>query len=586
MKKFESIVSDLSCWATMAVFIVGLVVLGVRLKAVQVDGAADYNYENTRQSVRRVQTAGMRGRILDAKGRVMADNRRSVSIVCHAEKFQKRTWEKTTAEIAAAIERVGTEIGRAANVTTNAIRWHVRQALAMPLVVWRDVDEEVLARFLEREFRLDGFSIVETEERVYPNGRCAAHLLGYVGRDVPVSEAGDERFNFSDREMRGRSGLEIYYDSFLRGCAGEKKVLVDARGFAIRERVVTEARRGPDLEVTIDLDIQKAVEKQLEGEKGACVVMDPRTGAILAYASAPTFDPNEFVPFLSSALYQALAKDPDKPLLNRASGGVYAPGSTFKPITALAGLRAGRSAEEEYFCTGVFQYGTMKLHCSSRWGHGPVGVRRALVKSCNSYFCNMGVEIGTNAVICAARELGLGAKTGVDFGVDYAGVVPDAEWKERTYHERWYPGDLPQMAIGQGMLLVSPLQMARVAGAIGTGYLVTPHFKLDVEAERVPLKFTRGQLEVVREGMRRVVSENDGTGRRGGEGVRVAVAGKTGTAEVGHGEKKRKNTWFIAYAPATNAIPTVAVAMVIENGQSGGGTTAPKVAEVLKAVFL
>ena len=585
MKDKESIVSDLSCWAVMILFIAGLIVLGVRLKTVQVDGAADYNYENARQSVRRVQTAGMRGRILDAKGRVMADNRRSVSIVCHAEKFQKRTWEATTEEIAAAIERVGGEIGCAANVTMNAIRRHVRQTLAMPLVVWRDVDEDVLARFWERQFRLDGFSVVETEERVYPNGRTAAHLLGYVGRDVPVSEAGDERFNFSDREMRGRSGLEIYYDSFLRGCAGEKKLLVDARGFAIRERVVTEARRGPDLELTIDLDIQKVVEEQLAGEKGACVVMDPRTGAILAYASAPTFDPNEFVPFLSRSLYQSLVGHPDKPLLNRASGGMYAPGSTFKPITALAGLRAGRSAEEEYFCSGVFTYGTMKLHCSNRWGHGALGVRRALVKSCNAYFCNMGVEIGTNAVIRAAREFGLGAKTGVDFGVDYAGVVPDAEWKKRTYNERWYPGDLPQMAIGQGMLLVSPLQMVRVAGAIGTGYLVTPHFKSGVETQRKALTFPHEQLVIVREGMRRVVSDADGTGRRGGEGVSVAVAGKTGTAEVGHGENKRKNTWFIAYAPATNAIPTVAVAMVIENGQSGGGTTAPKVAEVLKAVF-
>ena len=581
MKAEASIVSDASCWATMAVFAVGLIVLAVRLKEVQIDGAADYSYENVRQSVRRVQTAGLRGRILDRRGAVLADNRRSTSIVCHAEHFQKRTWDATTAEIEKAIARVGSEIGLEPTLTTREIRRHVNQSLAMPLVVWKDVEEEPLARFCERQHRLDGFSTVETEERTYPNGSFAAHVIGYVGRDFASSEAGDVKFNFSDRELRGRAGIEIYYDSYLRGSPGEKQLLVDARGFAIREQMITESRRGPDLRLTIDGDIQRAAERQLEGEKGACVVLDPRDGAVLACASAPTYDLRDFVPSLTRERYAQLSKDPDKPLLNRATGGVYAPGSTFKPITALAGLSVGYPPNAEYFCTGVFAYGAMKLRCSSRWGHGPMTMRTALAKSCNPYFCNMSVEIGSNAIIRVARQFGLGERTGIDFGTDSAGVVPDAEWKRRVYNERWYPGDLPQMSIGQGMLLVSPLQMARVAGALGTGYLVTPHLKAGQAAVREALAVRAADLRVVREGLRMVVE--GGSGWRGGKDVPVAVAGKTGTAEVGAGERRRKNTWFIAYAPAEK--PTVAVAMVIENGQSGGGTTAPKVAEVLKAVF-
>ena len=208
-------------------------------------------------------------------------------------------------------------------------------------------------------------------------------------------------------------------------------------------------------------------------------------------------------------------------------------------------------------------------------------MRGALRESCNTYFCNLGTVVGTNALIAAARSFGLGKKTGIDFGIDMAGVVPDGEWKRRVYNEAWYPGDLPQMAIGQGMLLVSPLQMARVAGAIGTGYLVVPHLKEGLDSGRQPLPFSEAQLQVVREGMRMVV--DGGTGRRGGEGLAVAVSGKTGTAEVGVGERRRKNTWFIAYAPSEH--PTVAVAMVIENGESGGGTTAPKVRNVLAHVF-
>ncbi|MGN0833396.1 MAG: penicillin-binding protein 2 [Kiritimatiellia bacterium] len=579
-------VSRASCLALAAVFAVGLLHLGVRLRELQVEEAADYGYASVRQSVRRVQVGGRRGRILDRRGRVLADNRTALSVVCLPAQFQARTWEGTVDRIEQAIAVAAETVGRPSPLTRQAIRRHVSQTLAMPLFVWRDVGEDEVARLAEHADVLPGFEVVETDERTYPQGPVAAHLLGYVGRDRGEGEAGDVKYSFFAPELRGRAGLEHYYDSFLRGVSGERKLLVDARGFAIREWTVVEAKQGPDLVLALDLEVQQECVRQLQGLRGACVVLDPRTGEVLALASAPGFDPNDFVPTLGRELYERYASDPQKPLLNRACGGAYAPGSTFKPVVALAGLEAGCSPSAAYDCTGVFALGLMHLRCASRWGHGPLDMRHALMKSCNPYFCHLGLEIGTNAICRAARAFGLGARTGIDFGVDMAGTVPDAEWKRRMYGEKWFQGDVAQMSIGQGMLLVSPLQMALVAGAIGTGYRVTPQLKAGLEHRRTPLPFSPAQLAVVREGMRMVVAGDDGargSGWRGGDGVAVPVSGKTGTAEVGRGATRRKNTWFIAYAPADR--PTVAVALVVENGESGGSTAAPKVGAILRRVF-
>ena len=582
----ESSVGTLACWLVAAMFAVGFVHLVANLRDVQVTGAADYNYASSRQSVRRVQTAGLRGRILGRGGEILAGNRPSLSIVCLPESFEKRSWSNTVAAIGRAVEAVGVAIGLKSPLTERAISRHVSQSLALPLFVWRDVGEKELAFFCEHERDFPGFAVMETAERTYPGGALASHVVGYVGRDRGEALAGDEKFSYFASEMRGRSGLEAYYDGFLRGVPGERKLLVDARGFAIRGWTVVDSQPGPDLVTTLDLRVQRAAELQLRGEKGACVVMDPRNGEVLALASAPGFDLNAFVPALSSATYARYTEDPAKPLLNRACGGAYAPGSTFKPVTALAALLAGYPPDEEYNCTGSFACGGMTLHCMSRWGHGPLDVRHALMKSCNPFFCNLGMGIGTNAFRRAARAFGLGARTGLDLGVDRAGVVPDGEWKMRTYGERWYPGDLAQMSIGQGMLLATPLQMARVAGAIGTGRLVTPHLRRDASVESSPLPFPEEHLRVVREGMRMVVAGDGpvrGTGWRAGEGVSVPVSGKTGTAEVGTGERRRKNAWFLAYAPSD--APVAAVALVVENGESGGGMAAPKVCEILKTLF-
>ena len=588
----------IACWVAGALFALGFIVLAVKLEHVQIDGTSDAGARLAGQSVRRVRTAGPRGRILARDGRVLADNRLSVSIALDAAAFERRGWGETSSAVAEAIARAGRVLGLASALTTNAVAAHVRRRLSRPLVVWDDVDDAALARFAEHSPELPGFTLLTRECRVYPQGTLAAHLLGYVGSSGVEGPAEDGRFDYVEYEERGRGGIELGYDDFLCGAPGEKAVQVDARGFTRGERIVVAATRGFDLRLTIDPDLQAAAERELRGLRGACAVIDPRDGAVLALASAPAFDPNallpvfdpnRFRPVLATARYDAYAGDPRKPMLNRALAEGYAPGSTFKPITALAGLASGLPPDAAYECTGAFFLGEMRIRCARTWGHGPLDVRHALKESCNTYFCHLGMEVGTNALVRAARAFGLGAPTGVDFPQDYRGVVPDEAWKRDAYHERWYPGDLAQMAIGQGMLLVTPLQMARVAGALGTGRLAKPYLKEGLASPPRPLPFAERDLAVVREGLRMVV--DGGTGRRGAEGVDADVIGKTGTAEIGRGATRRKNTWFIAYATGNAASRpdardrALAVAMVIERGESGGGTTAPKVCALLKSAF-
>ncbi|MBS7286175.1 MAG: penicillin-binding protein 2 [Kiritimatiellae bacterium] len=579
-------VADILCIVVAGIFVLGMLFLVVRLKSLQVDSSANYNYANVRQSERRVQTEGLRGRILDRNGNILAGNRTSLSIVCDVARFRRRNWTMTVDEIVQAVENVAKVTRLPMSVTRRKIERHVRQELARPLECWKDVPRVALARFFEHSDELPGFSCKEHSERIYPYGSSACHLIGYVSHARGDVVVGDEKFNFFEPEMDGRAGVENYYNEFLRGVPGERRIRVDALGYAISEWTITESAPGPDLKLTLDMKIQRSAEEVMKGLKGAFVALDPRTGDILASVSMPGYDLNAFIPFISEEEYAKLRNDPDRPFLDRAMSGLYAPGSTFKPIVALAALASGVSCQFQYNCTGVYEAGGMRLRCASRWGHGELAMTEAIMRSCNPYFCALGVKIGTNEICRASRAFGLGSKTGVDFVSDSAGVVPDADWKMSRYGERWYFGDLVQMSIGQGMLLATPLQMARVAGAIGTGMLVTPRLKIDIPVEKKALPYSREHLEIVREGMRMVVTGNGisrGTGFRAGKGVPVSVSGKTGTAEIGRGATRRKNAWFIAYAPSEK--PEIAIAVVIENAEGGGVDAAPRVAVVLKEFF-
>ncbi len=594
-----------------ALFAFGELVLCISLFRIQVLNVADSRENQAMQTMRRVRVPGMRGRILDRAGRVLAECRPSRCIQCNLEEFQRRgAASNTAAAVNAAIDALAERIRVPRQVSPERIARHLRTASAVPLVAWRDIDEAAFARFCELSHEFPGFADHIEAERTYPYGQLAAHVLGYIGRGDPEGFEHDPVY-FSEKEMKGQGGVEGYYNRYLAGVTGERRVRVDARGFRptrARQSLMAAAGDGDvepadglDLHLTLDVKVQAALERELAGVTGAGVVIDPRDGAVVALASAPTFNPNDCVPVLTHAMYASLTNAPAKRGQNRAISEGYAPGSTFKPITALAGLATAWMPEDEYDCQGVYRLGDLRLHCWDRYGHGSVNMREAIEQSCNTFFCNLGTAVGSNAVITAARAFGLGSRTGIDIGGEYEGLVPDDEWKFTHFGERWYPGDTCQMCIGQGMLLVTPLQMAVVAATLANGgrvyrpYLyMRPESARPAAVRRVP--YPDDDIALVRESMKAVVETGTGRairvrtvpadaagGRRRRYRLNVECAGKTGTAEIGRGETKRKNTWIIAFAPFDS--PTVAIAMVVERGESGGKTVAPRVNRVLASIF-
>ena len=588
-------------------FLFGFFVLGVSLYRLQTEKAGEFAEVETTQTTRRISVPALRGRILDRTGHVLADCRPSRCVICNLEELQQRGGQSNTVNaIDAAVDALSVAIGVPRSLTRERIAYHVARASALPLTVWRDLDEGAFARFAERMDAFPGFDMAVRAERRYPYGTLAAHVIGYTGRGRPGEDAAaapaETRIAhfFEELEMKGRKGVEGFYNRYLAGFPGERFLRVDARGFRPRKSVGQELAAaaddiapadGLDLELTLDIGIQAELERQLEDVTGAGVVLDSRDGAVLAMASSPTFNPNDCIPRLTEAVYSTLTNAPAKRGQNRAISEAYAPGSTFKPVTALAALATGWLPDDEYDCIGVYQLGPWKLRCWDYYGHGPINLRQALEQSCNTFFCNIGSAIGTNALVEAARAFGLGACTGIDLGEETPGVVPDETWKKLHYNEPWYPGDTCQMSIGQGMLLVTPLQMAVVAATLANGGTrVRPYLhKKDGghgtgEAPRPAgptVPFSKESIDLVREGMRDVVTT--GTGRKIAAGLPVTCAGKTGTAEIGRGETRRKNTWVIAFAPYEE--PTVAVAMVVERGESGGKTVAPRVNAILAKLF-
>jgi len=566
------------------VFGAGSVFLAVSLHRVQVVQFDDFSRDQMRQSVRRVQVPGPRGRIFDRNGVCLAENRASYCIAYYVEELRKRgKWQNTIDAVDADIDRLAAVLGIPREISKRKVEQHVRQSLPMPLLAWRDVEQVTLARWAEAMEEFPGVDVYVQPERSYPQGTLAAHLVGYVGRDRPQPLPG-ERVHFYLPEMIGKDGVEKSYNALLTGESGGRLIRVDARGY---KHAVWEGRpavAGQDLRLTIDVKVQRALEKALRGWRGAGVVVDPRNGEILAMASSPSFDPNELVPSPTQGVWTRLNSDPDLPLYNRAVLGCYAPGSTFKPVTAISALlQPGFDPEETYDCDGTFVLGTMRLRCWNTYGHGAVALRKAIEQSCNSYFCHLGYTIGYDAIYEQAHKLGLGEPTGIDLPAESSGLLPTPEWKEKRKKDKWRPGDTCHISIGQGMLLTTPLQMALLTSVFANrGTLYRPHLiKREASGERVRgMNWPLASVDFVRTGMHDVATV--GTGRR----VQVRgldVAAKTGTAEVDVGGTRRKNTWVTAFAPYD--APCAAVAIMVENGMSGGQTVAPMVHDVLVALF-
>ena len=472
------------------------------------------------------------------------------------------------------------------------------------------LSEEQAARFAVNQYRFPGVALRGRLRRSYPLGHVTAHVVGYVGRISDKDLDAKERSRYRGVAHIGKLGIESYYEGNLLGRIGYEQVETNAHGRVVRTLAREPAISGNHLHLTLDSRLQKVVRNELAGHRGAAVVLEPHTGEILAFVSMPDYDPNLFAKGIDQVSYTALLQDSNKPLLNRALYGRYAPGSTLKPMLALAGLEHTIDPRRRVNCPGFFalKEGGRVYRCWRKQGHGAVNLKEALEQSCDTYFYQLGLTLGISGISEALTTFGFGKQTGIDLASEPDGLIPTALWKQRRHGTPWYPGDTLNASIGQGYILSTPLQLAAATAALANrGRLVRPHLLRGVEdpetgeIQRPAEQVTEvglgdaSQYERVIEGMMAVMHGSHGTARRAGQQLSYRIAAKTGTSQLvslpqdGEAakdtpERLKDHALFIAFAPAER--PRVALALVIENGGSGGKIAAPIARRIFDYYFV
>jgi len=607
--------------AVLAVLMLAAVLLLTgRLWYVQVARGEEYTARIRSNSQVNVRLPSVRGDILDRHGVRLAENRSSMAVefylpeIVRAYREQhgsvpQRTYqttvrgmmtEKSDSDIVkilneTVIKRLA-DLGIAEDYNANSLRLHYRNNTEVPFTYIEDLDYETMARFAEHQVDMPGVNVTVRPVRRYTYGALGAHFLGYVGVPNEINKDEAARFTFYQPDVEGKAQLELLLDDDLRGEAGARILQRDAKGKIQGEIERQEPRSGHNIQLTIDARIQYIAEKALRVvRRGAAVVVDPNSGDILALASVPSFDPNSFIPAIAAADWNALAADATNPLLNRATSA-YAPGSTYKVLPALAGLRQGLG-ERSFTCSGGVKYGKHMLKCSGT--HGTIGLTSALRVSCNSFFCLYGNNAGIEEINAVGQMLGLGQKSGAPIAGEYAGILPGPDWlTKQNLREQWSTGQTANTSIGQGFVLATPLQMAMVAATLGnwgTSYyprLVDKVMARDgtvireepvrIRAKLLENGFTVEGLDTVRRGLWDVVNRGGGTA----PGARIKnydVAGKTGTAQFWRRGIPDNHVWFISFAPYDK--PRYAVCVMVNGGASGGGVAAPIASKILADIF-
>jgi penicillin-binding protein 2 len=603
-----------------AIMLACFVLLVGKLWYVQIARGNDYTSRLRTTSQVNVRLPAVRGEILDRNGIPLAQNRASAAVEfrlpemvrsCRERlgmipRYEYRTTiggmatEKSEADIVKIINEIVmpglAKLGLARDYNANQLRVHFRNNSEVPFIYMEDLDFETMARLAEHNFDLPGVEVVVRPVRRYVYGSLGAHFLGYVGEPNDIDQEEAARFSFYQPDTEGKSQLELVLNEDLKGRAGARILQRNAKGVIEREVGVEPPQAGHDVQLTIDARIQYITEKALRSVgRGAAVVVDPHSGDILAMASVPSFDPNSFIPAIAATDWNRLLDDPTDPLLNRATSA-YAPGSTFKVLPALAGVRKGL-AKKYFTCSGGVQYGKHMLKCGGT--HGTIDLPSALRMSCNAFFCLYGNAVGIRDIDEVGRLLGLGQKSGATLSAESAGILPDPEWLATTKAaEKWSTGQTANTSIGQGFVLATPLQMAMVAATLGNGGTsyhprlikkvvtrdgtVIREEPVKIRANLLENGFTAEGIETVRRGMWDVVNRGGGTA----PAARIKnyeVAGKTGTAQFWRRGTKDNHTWFITFAPYWN--PRYAVCVLVNGGASGGGVAAPIASKILSEAF-
>ena len=512
------------------------VVLFLRLFYLQVIDGEELRRLSENNCIRLQNIDPPRGLIFDRNGKLLVDNRASfdLSIILKDAKPIEDTINKLSRYTQTSSEEIQSKIARSKGISNYK-----------PVLLKQDIGRNVLAAIEVHKYDLPGVCIDVKPRRHYINKQSAAHLIGYLS-EINSGELKSGKYPDCEQgDFIGKFGAEKAYEQYLRGKRGGRQVEVNANGQVVRILNAVDTRPGFDTYVTIDQLLQKQAEKLLEGLAGAVVAMEPGTGRLLAMASSPSFDQNDFVSGMSHEQWGALISNPLKPMSNKAVQGEYPPASTFKIVTAIAGLEEGViDADTTIFCPGFYKFGNRVYQCWKKGGHGSVNVISALAESCDCFFYQVGQKLGIDRLAWYAKAFGLGSPTGINLDHEAPGLVPTAAWKKRQTGIPWQAGETLSVAIGQGYNLVTPLQMAGLISAIGNGgdryrplilkKIVTSTGKVVLKGKtqvigRLPA--SPKTLELVRKGLWEVVNGNQGTAR----GVRVAgidISGKTGTAQI------------------------------------------------------
>lgn len=610
--KEQRLFEQRALWAAVGIGVL-VVILVARLLVLQVFRHDYYTDLSQGNRVRIEPLPAPRGLILDRNGVVLAENRPA---------YQLELVREQTPDLDATLRGLA-DLGLIARDELDDARKMVmsRRAFDAVPVRLRLTDEEI-ATFAVHRFEFPGVDIRTRLARSYPHGELAVHALGYVGAISEQDLGRIDRADYAGTTLIGKLGVESAYEKQLHGTNGAREILVNAQGRSVEKQgaYVPDLKTvpplaGQDLVLAMDLDVQKVAEDALGMQRGAIVALDPQTGDVIALASRPGFDPNTFGRGITRPEYKALLDNIDRPLFNRALRGVYPPGSTIKPIVAMAGLAYGvETPEDPIYCRGFFSLPRSR-HRFRDWkpeGHGSVSMVKAIAQSCDVYFYALADRIGAQRLAEYMGQFGFGEETGIDIGGEKGGLLPSPQWKRKAFKrpadQVWFPGETVIFGIGQGYLLATPMQLAHAAAILGTrGRSYKPRLVRGTrdpsngEITAIPPQLLE-QIDAVEpehwqialDGMVGVTTT--GTARASAAGAPYSIAGKTGTAQVftiaqnekydekAISERLRDHAWFISFAPAND--PRIAVAVLVENGRSGSGTAAPIARKVMDAYLL
>jgi len=582
----------------LIVILLSFVILTTRLFYLQIIEGDNYYTKSVNNCIRLQRIPPERGLIFDRAGLLLVDNRPSFDIAIVPK--DAKPYKNILPALSKFLQEPETKL-------LSRLKRAKGPAAYRPVIMKRDVSRDVLAKIETHLYDLPGVQVRVTPRRHYIQ-RTAVHLIGYLG-EINRKELKSKNIKeYRQGDYIGKYGIEKDYESYLRGEQGGRQVEVDVNGRVLKVHVTEKPKPGHNLYLTLDATLQKKVEELLEDKSGAVVAMDPNTGMILAFASKPDFDPNIFVDGMTQKQWKELVSDYQKPLHNKVLQGEYPPGSTYKIVTAMAGLEEKLvSLNEQIECHGRYRLGNRSYRCWKKQGHGWLNLVGAIRESCDIYFYQLGLQLGVDRLAKYAINCGLGKKTGSGMDLERKGLIPTSKWKLLKTGEVWQRGETLSIAIGQGFNLVTPMQMLCLIAAVANGgTLYQPQFIKNIQTvggqqifKATPKKM--GQLpanqktiQIIKKGLWEVVNKQGGTAYWHARDKDIEICGKTGTSQVVSLEKREEeeskaiddinryedHAWFVAYAPSVEA--RIAVSVLIEHGGHGSSAAAPIAKEVIK----